>query len=862
VTAGEKIGPYEILERVGGGGMGDVYKALDTRLDRVVAIKIAKDEFSEQFKREAHAVAALNHPHICQLFDVGALPSGAGYLVMEYVDGHALKGPMSADQALRLAIQIADAMDAAHSKGIIHRDLKPSNILVTKSGVKILDFGLAKIEEPHTIPVRPDAPPEEIPTEEMWESQSVFGTILYMSPEQLQRKPTDSRSDIYSFGLVLYEMLTGRHAYQATNVAALVAAMVGGPEPSIAQVSSNALDRVFHRCIRPDPEDRWQSARDLKINLEWVGLGLDQAAPAKPAAKTARQRFWMVVAVIVAATAGVLLGPQLRRQEPPRAVRLSVLPPEGAVLSTGAVGGPPALSPDGRSIAFVAEQSGQQMLWVRALNSLTARLLPGTEGARSPFWSPDGQSLGFFSPDKLKRIDVNGGNLQTLASTPGGFIASGAWSTDDKILYAPSNLLNLFFIPASGGQATPATRLEAEDIGHFWPEFLPGGRRFLFSSQARPRVFLGQAGSLDRSVLINGVARAVYTPSYLLYIRDRSLMAQAFEPSTAKLSGEPVLVAEEIGSDDFSVSLEGTLAYRQGAGGATELATYDRTGKRKELLGEQIGGPGVMRFSPDGKMVALNRTIGKTQDLWLHDFQRAVTSRFTFTGGAAPVWSPDGSKIIFRKPDGLYVKDADGSGAEQLIYQDPALRNPTDWSSDGKFLIIGRSEPKTGFDLFMLSDPLAKGGHKVTPLVQSSFNEGLGRFNPGPNGPRWVAYISEESGTNELYVTTVPGIPPGKWQISTGGGYAPRWRSDGRELFYVGPDLRTVLAVDVDPGPVFRVGTPRVLFKSPSPISGVANDQGFAVSPDGRTFLLAFPSSGASVQAIQIVLHWQADLAR
>ena len=471
VTAGETVGPYEISPLAGEGGMGEVWRARDTRLGRIVAIKFSKDRFSENFEREAHAIAALNHPHICQLYDVGALPSGAGYLVMEYVEGEpvvssAHPGPMPFDLALKLAIQIADALAAAHRKGIVHRDLKPGNVLMTKSGVKILDFGLAKMDQPGLLQPLADLPAEQVSTQEMWEAGTIVGTLQYSSPEQLQGKPTDARSDIFSFGVLLYEMLTGRSAFKADNAASLIAEILKGPPLSVLSITPPALSRILNRCLAVDPDDRWQSARDLKINLEWVALGLPEAAPVRGRARLSKKMWFTAAAVaIVAGVASAALVYRLRSPAEVHTVKLSLLPPEGTTFVPGGIAGPPALSPDGKNVAFVAEQSGQQSLWVRALDSLAARELPGTEGARFPFWSPDGRSLGFFTEDKLERIDINGGTAESLANIPGGFRVSGAWGPDDKILYAPSNLLNLFLIPAAGGQPDTFASHSAGDPG-------------------------------------------------------------------------------------------------------------------------------------------------------------------------------------------------------------------------------------------------------------------------------------------------------------------------------------------------------------------------------------------------------------
>jgi Tol biopolymer transport system component len=866
-----------MLAQIGAGGMGEVWKARDTRLDRIVAIKVAKEQFSESFEREAHAIASLNHPHICQLYDVGALPSGAGYLVMEYVEGapvisSARPGPLPFDVALKLGIQIADALSAAHNKGIVHRDLKPANILVTKSGsVKILDFGLATVSRPGPVHAHANLPPEQIPTEEMWEAGAVVGTLQYASPEQLQGKPTDARSDIFSFGLVLYEMLTGRHAYQADNAASLIAAVLQGPPLAVMSVTPPALSRILNRCLATDPEERWQSAQDLQANLEWVSLGLHEIVPPKPAAIS--RKWWIIAAaaIVVAVVAGAVVMAWLRPAAVERTVKLSVLPPEGATFVSGAIAGPPAISPDGRMLAFVADQSGQQRLWVRTLDSLTARAIPDTDGARSPFWSPDSGSIGFFTQDRLKKVDLNGGAVQALANVPGGFSASGVWGPGDKILYAPSNLLNLFLIPASGGQPSPATRLEAGDIGHFWPAFLPDGQHFIYGTQAGAHVFAGTLGSFDRAGLLNNAIHAVYIPAsgswpeYLLYVRDNTLTAQPFDSSARAVRGEPHTIAERVIPFDFSASAQGSLAFRSETTGGQELITFDRNGNRLASLGKQSGPPGAMRFSPDGKMVAVVQSSGRSQDIWLHDLARGVTSRFTFNGGNNPVWSPDGATILFRKMGGLYTKASNGTGAEEPIYtdqEDPALRNATDWSNDGHSLLIARTEPKTGFDMWLLLDPLQKGPHKALPLLQSPVNEGQGRFSTNPGPPRWVAYSSEESGVNEIYVMTMPGASPGKWQISNGGGYAPRWGRDGRELYYVGPDLRTVMAVEVEPGPRFRPGQPHARFKFPAQVNAVTNDSGFAVSPDGKTFLVEVPGQESTTSGINVVLNWQNDLPK
>jgi Tol biopolymer transport system component len=572
---------------------------------------------------------------------------------------------------------------------------------------------------------------------------------------------------------------------------------------------------------------------------------------------------WLAIAgtALVALLVGIGVSVALRPTPAEPMVKLSITPPEGTSLVMGAAAGPPALSPDGRKIAFVAEIGGNTSLWVRPLDSLTAHAVAGTDGARSPFWSPDGRTLGFFAQDKLRRIDEDGGTSQTIANVPGNFAAMGTWGRDGKILFAAGNLLTLFQVDANGGQPVALTKLTGPELGHFWPALLPDGRHFLFGGQAGGPVYAGNIGTGDRKQVLADGAHTVYIKAqdgrgYLVYVRQGSLLAQPFDASSLATTGEPKLVADGVEPMRFTASNEGTLAFRSGEPPSGELFSFDRTGKSETPPAKQTGVPGELRFSPDGRTLAVSQTMNRTADLYLRDLTRDTSSRFTFDGGRYPLWTSDGTRIVFRKPDGIYVKAVSG-GDEQRIFEDTTIRNLSDLSPDDDALIVGRSDPATGFDMWILRDPLGKGAKKLEPLMRTPANEGQGRFSP--TKPLRVAYTSEESGQNEIYVINMPGGPAGKWQISTEGGYAPRWRGDGRELYFVGADLRSIMAVDIDPGPVFRAGTPRLLFKAPSPILGVTTDLGFAVRRDGQRFLLALHGDEHGSDAIQVILHWRPD---
>ena len=857
---GERLGPYEIFSPIGAGGMGDVYKARDTRLDRIVAIKVSKTEFSERFEREARAIAALNHSNICQLYDVGP-----NYLVMEYIEGAPLKGPLPVAQALKYAAQICDALDAAHKKGITHRDLKPANILVTKAGIKLLDFGLAKLAWANSgLAPKPD---DATLTMALTGKNEIVGTLYYMSPEQLQAQASgqeiDGRSDIFSFGLVLYEMLTGKRAFEGTSPASVIAAIMERPAPSIADVAPPALDHVLKTCLAKDPDDRWQSARDLKRELEWIAA-VPAPALAPPGKLLARVLPWaLVVVVSVIALAAGLVAYQHVSEQPPRVLKMSILPPEKTEFPANGV---PALSPDGHRVAFAATRSGKTALWVRDLDSLTARELPGTEGASLPFWSPDGRSLGFFADGKLKRTDAAGGQVLTLCDAPNG--RGGAWNQNDVIVFVPGVLGPMFRISAASGTPAPLTTLSEDELGHRYPSFLPDGHHFLYTaikidpSGLKGVAYVADLDSKNRQTVVAARSKVEYAaPGYLMFARDTTLLAQPFSLSRLQTMGEPVVVAEHISYQNldtralYTSSQTGALAYvpADAGGGNSQLAWIDRTGRSVGTVGvpASFGRPAI---SPDGSSVMADVRDPQTglSDIWLYDIARSTASRLTFNSrnNTLPVWSPDGGRIAFTStqggPTNIYQK-AVGGGPEEPLEKHPVPRNSLDWSRDGRYifeLVLGKS-----YEIWVL--PLF-GDRKAFPYLQNEFNETWAKLSP--NG-QWLAYTSNESRRNEIYVQTFP-EPGGKWQISTSGGINPIWSRDGRELFFIAADGK-MMAVDVkESGGRFSPGLPKALFDA-----GLTPDAGYDVGKDGRFLIPRNVEQAASVP-LTVVVNWTAGLKK
>ena len=881
LNAGSRLGPYEIVEMIGAGGMGEVYKARDPRLERTVAVKVlpshlsSSEEIRQRFEREAKAISQLSHPHVCALYDVGS-HEGIEYLVMEFLEGETLadrlgKGPLPIEQVLRYGIEIADALDRAHRAGIVHRDLKPGNVMLTKGGVKLLDFGLAKLQAAVAQQALSDVSrlaTEARASQPMTEKGTVLGTFQYMAPEQLEGGEADARSDIFALGAVLYEMSTGRKAFAGKSQASLIGSILRDDPPSISEIAPMtppAFNRIVKTCLAKDPDDRFQTAHDVKLQLAWVAEGGSQAglpAPVVARRKSRERMAWAMAGILALAAAAFAFGYVRRAPAPARTVRFEVGTPE-EVTSIDA----PRISPDGRFIAFNAvDATGRARIWIRPLNSLAARPLAGTDGTTRPFWSPDSKFLGFFAEGKLQKIEVTGGPAQKICDAPTG--ADGSWSPEGVILYDGRATDPIHRVSASGGSPTVAVKPDAsrKETTVGWPEFLPDGRHFLYlATGAKPDDGMYRVGSLD-STQSQPVAPAqtlvTYAPpGYLLFVRDRTLVAQRFDLSSRKMQGEPVPLAEHIATDSvglarFSVSRNGTLAYRTGESG-NRILWVDRAGKDLETLGDpaEYHNPA---FSPSGDRIAFDLIDPRTgkSDIWIRDVARGVNSRFTFSPEVTfnAVWSPDGRRIVFSLGNGwdLYEKPADGEGQEKLLLHTDEQKVPLDFSRDGRYLTFQSRGKDTGWDVWVL--PLFGDG-KPFPFVKSRFIEVLPVISPDGH---YLAYQSNESGRFEVYVQTFPS-PGGKWQISSTGGTEPRWRSDGREMFYRSAEQK-LMAVPIDLAPRFSAGVPKALFQSRFETDITRNR--YLPSPDGSRFLAIGTLGRESITPTTVVLNWSTELGR
>jgi eukaryotic-like serine/threonine-protein kinase len=879
VGAGTRLGPYEIESPLGAGGMGEVYKARDTRLDRSVAIKILPEglasdpQFRDRFEREARTISQLEDPHICALYDVGN-EGGTSYLVMQYLEGETLaarlqKGPLAVSEALKIAIEIAGALDKAHRAGIIHRDLKPGNVMLTRSGAKLLDFGLAKANAVArgAMSVLPTTPVS------ITAQGTILGTFQYMAPEQVEGQDADARTDLFAFGAVLFEMVEGRPAFQGKTQASLVGAILRDDPtlaPGLSPSLPPALGRVIGTCLAKNPDDRFQTAHDVALQLRWILEGGSQVGVAVPVATAAprRRTAWLPWAVAgLAATAAAVLAVVMltRTAAPARTVRFEISTPE-SVVSIDA----PRLSPDGRYLAFNAtDLEGKTLVWIRQLNSLTARPLPGTDGAARPFWSPDSRFIAFMAEGKLKKMDVSGGPAQKICDAPSG--ADGSWSPEGVILFDGRATDPIYRVSAAGGAPTLAVKADPsrKETAVGWPEFLPDGHHFLYlamADKAEDNTYrVGSIDSNDTQPVASAQTQVVFAaPDHLLFVRDQTLMAQPFDAKTVKTTGEPVPLADRIGTDSvglgrFSVSRDGTLAYRTGDAGS-RMIFVSRDGKDLETVGDlgEISNPALSR---DGTRLAYALADSRSAkvDVWIRDLARGVSSRFTFGSGSnsLPLWSPDGTRVVFQSsrngPSDLFEKPASGQGDETAILKSDELKVPLDWSRDGRYIAYATRDPKTQFDLWALP---TFGDRKPIPVVVSPANETNLVFSPDG---RFVAYRSDESGANEIYVQPFPHAT-GKWQVSNSGGNDPSWRADGKELIYRAPDQR-MLSVEVKAGDTFQAAVPRPLFVARVQLAGTVRNRYVPTADAQRFLLVATPGRDAMVPTT-IVLNWSADLGR
>ncbi len=856
-SPGTLLGPYEIVSSIGEGGMGEVYRARDTRLERTVAVKVSKDAFEDRFRNEALAVAALNHPHIAKLFDVGP-----DYLVMEYVEGKPLQGPLPVPEALAVAGQIADALEHAHRNGIVHRDLKPSNILVTKSGVKVLDFGLA----------RRRASPSAAPTElTLTHDGTLLGTPQYMAPEQIEGKPADERTDVFAFGLLLYELLTGRRAFDAASAAAVMAATLEKEPPPIVSLkpaTPPAVARVVETCLAKDPADRWQSVRELKHGLEWAR----EAGPS-PRARRHGGRAAAALAGILVVAVGAAIA--LRRPSPGKrdAVRLQVAPPPGFLGASGIV-----VSPNGKRVAFgVWSKDRPPRLFVRPLDALAAEELPGGERAYGPLWSPDSRQIAFFSLiGGLWRSDGLGGSPQLVCKACRAMGGSGVdhgatWGSAGVIVFSDSG--RLFRVPAAGGEPEVLGALVPGETGRFWPCFLPDGVHYIYLSLASRRednaIYVGALGSdLRKRVVAAEHTAAFAPPGYLVYVKEGSLVAQPFEPGRLELDGEPEpILGVEVarmsgallgGAAYFSVSGNGVLAWAPAVPRLRQMTWFDRSGRTTGTVGEP--GPFLSGYpSPDEKTVAICRSESPTnRDIWLVDSASGAQRRLTFDphDDCGPTWSPDGRTMVFfsdrRGVREIYRKPVDGSGDDELVLASSDFGlNPEDWSADGRFVSYNSAKPGASHDVFILPFSQDRNAAPISFLATAAMESGSAFAYNG----RLVAYYGSESGPPQVYVREVEvdgRAGPGRWRISQMNTMAhfPRWRVDGKEIFYVGGPPAQIVAVDVRvEGASLRVGEERTLFPLPDGVQAP-----FRVSRDGQRFLFAVPANPP--EPFRVLVNW------
>jgi len=894
LSSGTKLGPYEIQSPLGAGGMGEVYKARDSRLDRTVAIKILPSHLSEntearlRFDREARTISSLSHPNICTLHDVGQ-QDGIHYLVMEYLEGETLsdrlhRGSLPIDQVLKYGIEICEGLEKAHRSGVVHRDLKPGNIMLTKAGAKLMDFGLAKasLASPSATPgltATLTTPPGSHP---LTAQGVVVGTFQYMAPEQVDGKEADARSDIFALGAVMYEMATGKRAFEGKTAASAMAAVLErdpAPISSLQPATPPALDRLVKTCLEKDPDERWQTAHDVKLQLRQLcergpqtGTASSSSVASPLAADKDKRRHLRWTALALAIVAAAAIGFFSHRPDPAPTIW-------GGLNIVGSLGeeGSFVLSRDGTQLAYVAaDPQGRVLLWVRKLDSPKGIPLEGTEGLEYPFWSADGRNLAFFAEGKLKRIDAAGQNLQVVCDAPNG--RGGTWNKDGVIVFTPNAVGGLSKVSAAGGTPVPVTHV-SEGPNHRFPYFLPDGRHFLFtyaySKDSKDGIYVGSLDSPDVKLLSPGPSSdAAYASGYLLLVREGKLWAQPFDVRGLRVTGEPFLVTDGVRwafdrrAADFSVADNGMLVFLSTAGSGQRLVWFDREGREQAVAIPDIGNPtsGLMAgaLSPEGDRVAVARARGAGSDIWIYNLKTALGTRLTFTDdfNESPVWTPDGRNVVFTRNlldhYELRLKSVSGAGEEQVLVKTPGNVIASAWSHDGRYLFYGAdifaANGKTqGLALAMNSNDR----HPIT-ATSSAGNVFAGFFSPDD---KWLAYVSDESGRFELYATTFP-AHAGKWQLSTGGvdaAVGAFWVNKGPQTEVIFRDMQShLISVPVhEEGASLSQGAPSVLLGG----RALASSRFIDVTHDGKRILVGLPQENASTP-LTLLLNWTESLKR
>jgi len=889
IQSGSKLGPYEIQSAAGAGGMGEVYRAKDTRLDRIVAIKVLPTHLNqdaalrERFEREARAISALSHPGICTLHDVGS-QDGVDFLVMEFLEGETLeeriaKGPLPAADILRIGVEIAEALEKAHRQGIIHRDLKPGNVMLTKSGAKLMDFGLAKRGDQNTLA---SALTEMTVSQKKLTSEgAIVGTFQYMAPEPLEGAEADSRTDIFSFGEILYEMATAQPPFKGKTKASLIASILSSePAPivTLQPLTPPGLDRIVRICLAKDPDERFQTVHDLKLQLQWLAEGGSLAGVPAPVAHRRKHRetlAWAMAGALLLVTAVSAFLIWRLTSAPVQVMRASLLPPEKSNLVAIGIGGAPAvISPDGKLVVYGAiGPDGRTLLWIQRLDAPTPQALAGTEGGGYPFWSPDSRFVGFFTGSLLKKIDITGGPPQTLCDANQG--RGGAWNKEGVIVFGLREG-PLMRVPVAGGSPVEVTKLDRSkgEGTHRWPIFLPDGRRILYMSGPNGNdnnknvIMLGALDNKETRQIVGVSSNVQYADGYLLYRRESTLMAQPFDPKKADFTGDPVPLIEHIRFDGsvsraiFSTSETGILIYQSGTSNSgSKLAWVNRAGKVDGYLGEtglfyNIG------LAPDGKHVATTLVEGTatSTDVWMFDVARNIRTRFSFNPDREfiPVFSPDGKQVVWGDDTGsgfvIKLRPADGAAPEQAITERNAYDLAAiDWSRDGKFLLcIGRGQGASAGALDIWAIPMV-GERKPFAVLQDQFAKDNPQFSPDT---RWVAYQSNESGRDEVYIAPFPG-PGAKFQVSNNGGRMPMWRKDGKELYYVSLDQKMMAVPIQAAAATVQPGAPQDLFAVRVPPIRAT----YTVAGDGR-FLINTIGETADSAPLSLFTNWPATLRK